>query len=153
MCRSVLIVIGLMGLIASQNLWAASDAALANAADICNAAAYNILKPQRDKPGARDLMGHASKGKKYAKWMKKYIKLLDLCKAKPYMSDCEPASKIDGYKAKLEENKKKMEENMLNNYLCSAPYVNNLAAKNTSAAKAKPEIAGKVEEFLKAAKR
>jgi len=128
-----------------------SDNALANAADTCNSTAYDVLKPQRNKPGARDLMDLSSKGKKFAKWMKKYLKLIATCKSEPYLPDCKPASKIDTYKTKLGESKEKLEANMIKNYLCSSPYVNKLAQDKPSPIKTKSNIVNKINEMLGAA--
>jgi len=125
--------------------------ALANAADACNSVAYNVLKPQRKKPGARDLMDLSSKGKKYAKWMKKYLKLIATCKSEPYLPDCKPVSKIETYKAKLIESEEKLEANMIKNYLCSSPYVNKLAGDNPPHAQIKATVENKVVEMLAAA--
>ena len=130
----------------------ASDA-LANAADACNSITYDVLKPQRKKPGARDLMDLSSKGKKYAKWMKKYLKLIATCKSEPYLPDCKPASKIDMYKTKLIESEDKLEANMITNYLCSSPYVNKLATDGSSHAQIKSTVESKVNGMLGAAAR
>jgi hypothetical protein len=127
--------------------------ALANAGDACNSIAYDVLKPQRKKPGARDLMDLSSKGKKYAKWMKKYLKLIATCKSEPYLPDCKPASKIDTYKTKLIESEEKLEANMIKNYLCSSPYVNQLAGDGSSHAQIKPTVENKINGMLGAAAR
>ena len=140
-------------LLTPQLSLANSDDALANAADGCNSAAYDVLKPQRKTPGARELMDVSSKGKKYAKWMKKYLKLLATCKSESYLPDCKPASKIDGYKVKLKESKEKLEANMIKNYICSAPYVNKLAGDGLSRAQIKPTVENKINKMLGAASR
>ena len=125
------------------------DKQLADVADHCNTAAYNTLKPQRKVQGARDLMSKSSEGKKYAKWMKKYLKLLATCQAKPFMPDCKPASKIDNYQAKLKESKQKLEKNMLDNYLCNATLVNKFISDSTPMSQVKTQVQDKVNEFLK----
>ena len=126
-----------------------ADKQLADVADQCNTAAYNTLKPQRKVQGARDLMSKSSEGKKYAKWMKKYLKLLATCQAKPFMPDCKPASKIDNYQVKLKESKDKLEKNMLDNYLCNATLVNKFISDSTSMSQVKSRVQDKVNEFLK----
>ena len=126
-----------------------ADKQLADVADQCNTAAYNTLKPQRKVQGARDLMSKSSEGKKYAKWMKKYLKLIATCQAKPFMPDCKPASKIDNYRVKLKESKQKLENNMLDNYLCNATLVNKFVSDSTSKSQIKSLIQNKVDEFLK----
>ena len=125
-----------------------SDAALANMADTCNSTAYDALKPQRDAPGARTLMSKSSTGRKYAKWMKKYLNLISTCASKAYLPDCKPASKIEDYYAKLKESREKLEENMLNNYVCNATLVNKFVSENTPPAEVKSLIGQKVNEFL-----
>ena len=132
---------------------ASTDTTLANAADNCNSSAYNALKPERKKNGARELMDASSKGKKYAKWMKKYLNLLATCKSEAYLPDCKPASKIDDYQVKLNESKTKLEANMIKNYICSAPYVNKLASHNTPKAEIKAFVESKVKDSLGAANR
>ena len=128
--------------------FAVSDTELANAADHCNSSAYNTLKPQRSKEGARELMTVSANGKKFAKWMKKYIKLINTCQAESYLPDCKPQSKIDNYHVKLKESKAKLQENMVQNYLCSLPLVNKFAAENTSAAQISDLLEAKVNESL-----
>jgi hypothetical protein len=152
MHKTILLAV-LVFILTPQLSLANSDDALANAADGCNSAAYDALKPQRKKPGARELMDVSSKGKKYAKWMKKYLKLLATCKSESYLPDCKPVSKIDAYKVKLKESKEKLEANMIKNYLCSSPYVNKLAGDSSSHAQIKSTIENKINEMLGAASR
>jgi hypothetical protein len=128
---------------------ARSDGALAKAADNCNTTAYNALKPNRSVSGARDLMTTSSEGRKYAKWMKKYLGLIATCKAKPYMPDCKPASKIDGYQTRLKDSKEKLKKNMMSNYLCNVTLVNKYASRNTPATQINSEVEDKVKKELK----
>jgi len=150
MYKTVLLAV-LVFMLTPQLSLAEFDDALASAADGCNSAAYDALKPQRKKSGARDLMNLASKGKKYAKWMKKYLKLLVTCKSEPYLPDCKPASKIDTYRVSLKESRDKLEANMMKNYLCSSPYVNKLAGDGASQAQIKSTVESKINEMLGAA--
>lgn len=149
----VMLLIVFAFLLTPQLSLANSDDALASVADTCNSAAYDVLKPQRKTPGARELMDVSSKGKKYAKWMKKYLKLLSTCNSEAYLPDCKPASKIDAYKAKLKESKEKLEANMMKNYLCSSPYVNKLAGDSSSQVQIKSTVENKINEMLGAASR
>jgi len=151
--RKVISLITVLFVLTPGISWAESDAALAAAADICNSTAYDTLKPQRGIQGARRLMSKSSSGRKYAKWMKKYLKLIATCKAKAYLPDCKPTSKIDNYHVKLKESKEKLEENMLNNYMCNVTLVNKFVSSNTPPAEVKSQVEQKVNDFLKASAR
>jgi len=96
------------------------------------------------------LMAKSSTGRKYAKWMKKYLKLISTCTAKPFLPDCKPTTKIDNYHVKLKESKEKLEQNMLDNYMCNVTLVNKFISDNMPAAEVKSLIEQKVNEFLKA---
>ena len=128
---------------------AASDNALANAADSCNTTAYNSLKPNRSMSGVREMMVTSSEGKKYAKWMKKYLKLLSTCQTQSYLPDCKPASKLEDYKVRLKESRDQLKQNMLNNYLCNVTLVNKYASSNASSTVINSQIKQKVNKALK----
>ena len=147
--RTIILPAALILLCSPAMVLANADKQLADVADHCNSAAYDTLKPQRKVQGARDLMSKSSEGRKYAKWMKKYLKLLATCQAKPFMPDCKPASKVDNYQTKLKESKDKLEKNMLDNYLCNATLVNKFISDSTSMSQVKSQVQDKVNEFLK----
>lgn len=128
---------------------AASDNALANAADSCNTTAYNSLKPNRSMSGVRAMMATSSEGKKYAKWMKKYLKLLSTCKTQSYLPDCKPVSKLEDYKARLKESREQLKKNMLDNYICNVTLVNKYASTNASSTVISSQIKLKVNKALK----
>lgn len=132
---------------------AASDEALANAADTCNSSAYDALKPSRKVAGASDLMSMASKGRKYARYMKSNLGKIETCKKEPYLPDCEPASKIEQYHVRLKKSKIDLNKNMLKNYICSAALVNRFATNSTASKNIQSQIESKVNKFIKSARR